>query len=126
MTHGITIGQAAAFAGVTVKTVRHYHKQGLIEEPRRDNFGYRRYGSADLLRLVQVRTLAAAGVPLAEIGAILDADPDRFAQRARRRRTAPHRPNQRSGRAARHAAPTRHRRPGPAARPRSRAPGQGS
>ncbi len=79
MTDGVTIGQAAAFAGVTVKTVRHYHKQGLIDEPRRDASGYRRYGSADLLRLVQIRTLAAAGVPLAEIGVIRGADPDRFA-----------------------------------------------
>ncbi len=79
MTDGITIGQAAAFAGVTVKTIRHYHQHGLIDEPGRDRSGYRRYGSADLLRLVQVRTLAAAGVPLAEIGAILDADPERFA-----------------------------------------------
>lgn len=79
MTDGITIGQAAAFAGVTIKTIRHYHQHGLIDEPARDRSGYRRYGSADLLRLVQVRTLAGAGVPLAEIGAILDADPDRFA-----------------------------------------------
>lgn len=31
------------------------------------------------MRLVQVRTLAEAGVLLAEIGAMLDADPDRFA-----------------------------------------------
>lgn len=79
MKDGVTIGQAAAFAGVTVKTIRHYHKHGLIAEPRRDASGYRRYGSADLLRLVQIRTLAAAGVPLAEIVAIIDADPDRFA-----------------------------------------------
>ncbi|GLW07109.1 MerR family transcriptional regulator [Microtetraspora sp. NBRC 13810] len=79
MTDGVTIGQAAAFAGVTVKTIRHYHRHGLIDEPRRDVSGYRRYASADLLRLVQIRTLAAAGVPLAEIAAILDADPDRFA-----------------------------------------------
>ncbi|MER5547138.1 MerR family transcriptional regulator [Streptomyces sp. NPDC002589] len=78
-TSGITIGQAAAFAGVTVKTIRHYHRHGLLDEPRRDRSGYRRYGSADLLRLVQVRTLAGAGVPLAEITAVLDADPDRFA-----------------------------------------------
>jgi DNA-binding transcriptional MerR regulator len=76
---GLTIGQAAAFADVTVKTIRHYHQHGLIDEPRRDSSGYRRYGSADLLRLVQVRTLAAAGVPLAEIGSLLGADPDRFA-----------------------------------------------
>jgi MerR family transcriptional regulator, thiopeptide resistance regulator len=79
MTQGITISQAAAFAGVTVKTIRHYHRNGLIDEPRRDTSGYRRYGTPELLRLVQVRTLAGAGVPLAEIGAILDADPDHFA-----------------------------------------------
>ncbi|KFU76370.1 DNA-binding transcriptional regulator, MerR family [Amycolatopsis lurida] len=78
-TGDVTIGQAAAFAGVTVKTVRHYHQQGLLHEPPRDSSGYRRYGSADLLRLVQVRTLAAAGVPLAEIKPLLNADPDRFA-----------------------------------------------
>ncbi|MFJ9441717.1 MerR family transcriptional regulator [Kitasatospora sp. NPDC101235] len=79
MTGGVTISQAAAFAGVTVKTIRHYHKQGLVEEPARDLSGYRRYGTAELLRLVQVRTLAGAGVPLAEVGPILDADPDGFA-----------------------------------------------
>lgn len=77
--NGVTIGQAAAFVGVTVKTVRHYHKLGLVREPERDGSGYRRYGSADLLRLVQVRTLAAAGVPLAEIGPLLDTDPAQFA-----------------------------------------------
>lgn len=76
---GITIGQAAAFAGVTIKTVRHYHKLGLVDEPDRDVSGYRRYRSDDLLRLVQVRTLAAAGVPLADIGGMLDADAERFA-----------------------------------------------
>ncbi|PSK93687.1 MerR family transcriptional regulator [Murinocardiopsis flavida] len=76
---GVTIGQAAAFAGVTVKTVRHYHRHGLVAEPRRDTSGYRRYGSDDLLRLVQVRTLATAGVPLAEIASLLDAGPEQFA-----------------------------------------------
>jgi DNA-binding transcriptional MerR regulator len=79
MRNGVTIGQAAAFVGVTVKTVRHYHKLGLVEEPERDSSGYRRYGSAELLRLVQIRTLAAAGVPLAEIGPLLDADTALFA-----------------------------------------------
>ncbi|MER5747260.1 MerR family transcriptional regulator [Streptomyces sp. NPDC002225] len=79
MNNGVTIGQAAEFVGVTVKTVRHYHKLGLVKEPERDGSGYRRYGSAELLRLVQARTLAAAGVPLAEVGELLDADADRFA-----------------------------------------------
>ncbi|MCK2218143.1 MerR family DNA-binding transcriptional regulator [Actinomadura sp. ATCC 31491] len=31
--NGVTIGQAAAFVGITVKTVRHYHKLGLVTEP---------------------------------------------------------------------------------------------
>ncbi|MEV3986988.1 MerR family transcriptional regulator [Nonomuraea sp. NPDC049758] len=79
MTGGVTIGQAAAFAGVTIKTVRHYHRLGLVDEPRRDASGYRRYRSSDLLRLVQARTLAESGVPLSEIAALLDADPERFA-----------------------------------------------
>ncbi|MDT0469474.1 MerR family transcriptional regulator [Streptomyces gibsoniae] len=78
MRRGVTIGQAAAFVGVTVKTVRHYHKLGLVAEPERDSSGYRRYGSGELLQLVQVRTLAAAGVPLAEIGPMLDADAAQF------------------------------------------------
>ncbi|MGW2407130.1 MerR family transcriptional regulator [Streptomyces sp. NPDC001739] len=65
-------------ARVTVKTVRHYHKLGLVEEPERDGSGYRRYGSDELLRLVQVRPLATAGVPLAEIGPLLDAEPGQF------------------------------------------------
>ncbi|MEV0651158.1 MerR family transcriptional regulator [Phytomonospora sp. NPDC050363] len=79
MTDGLTIGQAAAYAGITVKTVRHYHRLRLIGEPARDKSGYRRYTSADLLRLVQVRTLAAAGVPLAGIGDMLEAEPGAFA-----------------------------------------------
>ncbi|MEU9831331.1 MerR family transcriptional regulator [Streptosporangium sp. NPDC048047] len=76
---GATVGQAAAFAGVTIKTIRHHPRLGLVGEPRRDGSGYRRYGSSDLLRLVQVRTLAESGVPLPEIGALLDAGPQRFA-----------------------------------------------
>jgi DNA-binding transcriptional MerR regulator len=79
MSSGVTIGQAAAFVGITVKTVRHYHKLGLVAEPERDTSGYRRYDADDLLRLVQVRALAGAGVPLAEIAPLLDADDTAFA-----------------------------------------------
>jgi DNA-binding transcriptional MerR regulator len=50
MTSGLTISQAAEFTGVTVETVQHYHRLGLIDEPRRDRSGCRRYASADLLR----------------------------------------------------------------------------
>ncbi|WP_241483249.1 MerR family transcriptional regulator [Nocardiopsis halophila] len=79
MPDGLTIGQAASFAEVTVKAVRHYHRIGLLAEPPRDASGYRRYGAAEVLRLGRGRTLAAAGVPLAEIGTMLEYGPERFA-----------------------------------------------
>lgn len=69
---GLTIDEAGAFAGVTIATVRLYHQCGLVAEPEPDGSGCRRYRSAELLRLVQVRTLAGAGLPLAEIGDLLE------------------------------------------------------
>ena len=33
----LTIGQLASYAGVTVRTVRHYHQIGLLAEPERDH-----------------------------------------------------------------------------------------
>src|SRR5690242_17227266 len=76
--HLITIGQLAAYAGVTIKAVRHYHERGLLEEPQRDSSGYRRYGARHAIDLVKIRTLAEAGVPLARIKELLAADPERF------------------------------------------------
>jgi DNA-binding transcriptional MerR regulator len=75
----ITIGQLAAYAGVTIKAVRHYHQRGLLEEPPRDSSGYRRYSAEDAINLIKIKTLAEAGVPLARIKELLAADPDRFA-----------------------------------------------
>jgi len=74
----ITIGQLARYAGVTIKAVRHYHQRGLLDEPPRDSCGYRRYTAADALKLVKIRTLAQAGVPLVRIKDLLTADPDQF------------------------------------------------
>jgi DNA-binding transcriptional MerR regulator len=75
----LTIGQLAAYAGVTIKAVRHYHKRGLLEEPPRDASGYRRYSARHAIHLVKIKTLAEAGVPLARVKEMLAADPDRFA-----------------------------------------------
>jgi DNA-binding transcriptional MerR regulator len=75
----ITIGQLAAYAGVTIKAVRHYHKRGLLEEPPRDSSGYRRYTAQNAIDLVKIKTLAEAGVPLARVKELLAASPDRFA-----------------------------------------------
>ena len=75
----ITIGQLAAYAGVTIKAVRHYHQRGLLEEPPRDSSGYRRYSAQHAIDLVKIKTLAEAGVPLRRIKELLAANPDRFA-----------------------------------------------
>jgi DNA-binding transcriptional MerR regulator len=75
----ITIGQLAAYAGVTIKAVRHYHQRGLLEEPSRDSSGYRRYTAEHAIKLIKIATLAKAGVPLDRVKELLAADPDRFA-----------------------------------------------
>ncbi|WP_280261403.1 MerR family transcriptional regulator [Nocardia abscessus] len=75
----LTISQLAATAGVTVRTVRHYHHVGLLPEPGRDASGYRRYSAQAAVDLIRIRTLADAGVPLARIDALLHAQPTEFA-----------------------------------------------
>ena len=73
---GLTIGGLAAAAGVSVRTVRHYHAVGLLEEPARGVNGYRRYGPDALLRLLRIRRHVAEGLPLAAVARVLDAPPD--------------------------------------------------
>lgn len=75
----LTISQLAAYAGVTVRAVRHYHQIGLLPEPERDRSGYRRYGAHAVVSLVKIATLADAGVPLAEIADLVKADEATFA-----------------------------------------------
>jgi DNA-binding transcriptional MerR regulator len=75
----VTIGRLAAYAGVTIKAVRHYHKRGLLSEPPRDSSGYRRYGAEHAVQLVKIRILAEAGVPLSRIKELLAGDPETFA-----------------------------------------------
>jgi DNA-binding transcriptional MerR regulator len=75
----VTISQLAAYAGVTVRAVRHYHKIGLLPEPERDRSGYRTYDAAAVVRLIRINTLASAGVPLARVQELLDAGPEEFA-----------------------------------------------
>ncbi|RQW92775.1 MerR family transcriptional regulator [Micromonospora globispora] len=75
----LTIGRLASYAGVTIRAVRHYHQIGLLPEAERDASGYRTYDAVAVVRLIRIRTLAEAGVPLARIRELLDADPETFA-----------------------------------------------
>jgi DNA-binding transcriptional MerR regulator len=74
----LTISQLAKYAGVSVRTVRWYHERGLLPEPARDGSGYRRYNGQAVVDLVRISTLAGAGVPLARVGELLEADEAEF------------------------------------------------
>lgn len=65
--------QLAELAGTTIRTVRHYHQIGLLDEPERSRNGYKHYGTSHLARLLQIRRLADLGLPLAQIASLDDA-----------------------------------------------------
>ncbi|MFJ4843357.1 MerR family transcriptional regulator [Streptomyces sp. NPDC088746] len=66
--------QLAELAGTTLKTVRHYHEVGLLDEPERAANGYKRYGIKHLVRLLRLRRLVDLGVPLSDIPSVEAAD----------------------------------------------------
>lgn len=61
------IGELAALVGVTTRTVRHYHRIGLLPEPARQSNGYREYGLRDAVELTRVRRLTELGLGLDEV-----------------------------------------------------------
>lgn len=65
-------GELAHMAGVSVRTLRHYHAIGLLPEPKRSSNGYREYEAEHLLRLLRIRQLASLGFSLDQIGPMLD------------------------------------------------------
>jgi DNA-binding transcriptional MerR regulator len=67
----LSVGEVARLAGVSTRTVRHYHAVGLLPEPYRDSHDYRRYTSRDLITLVRAVRLRALGMPLPQVAARL-------------------------------------------------------
>ena len=68
----MNVGEVAALAGVTVRTLHHYDRIGLLSPSGRTSAGYRQYGPADLDRLHQVLLYRELGFPLEEVAALLD------------------------------------------------------
>lgn len=66
--------EAARLAGVTVRTLRHYHQMGILPEPPRRENGYREYGVVDVARVLRIKRLASLGLSLEQIGAVLNAE----------------------------------------------------
>lgn len=69
---GWSTREIARLAGTTLRTVRHYHEIGLLDEPERLPNGYKVYRTEHLVRLLQIRRLTGLGFTLATITAMDD------------------------------------------------------
>lgn len=69
-----TLYRTSEFAkrvGVTVRTLHHYDRLGLLKPGGRTRSGYRLYGERELERLEQIVTLKFLGLPLRQIKSLL-------------------------------------------------------
>lgn len=63
----LRIGEVAARGGVSVDTVRHYERKGLLGKVARDESGYRRYGAETVHRVRVIRRAISLGFSLDEL-----------------------------------------------------------
>ena len=70
MSRRYRVHEFAGLAGVTVKTLHHYDRLGLLT-PTRTDAGYRLYSEADLERLEQIIALKFLGFSLKQVRDIL-------------------------------------------------------
>ncbi len=68
----ISIGKAAKETGLTPKAIRYYEKKGLLPARPRTDGGYRLYEETDIRRLLFIRRAKELGIPLRQIGGILE------------------------------------------------------
>jgi DNA-binding transcriptional MerR regulator len=67
-----TVRQLSRLAGISVRTLHHYHTIGLLEPESVGANGYRYYGDESILRLQQILFYRELGFPLAEIRSMLE------------------------------------------------------
>jgi DNA-binding transcriptional MerR regulator len=94
------VSEFAELAGVTVKTLHHYDRLGLLR-PRRTSAGYRVYTPADLEPLKQIVALKFLGLTLKQIKILAGADSFPLAEALRRQRQVLESKRQRLDRAIR-------------------------
>lgn len=71
----LTISRFAQQGGVSVETVRFYHRRGLLPFPRTNGTGVREYQPCHLQQLRFIRQAQLAGFSLNEIKTLLQLDP---------------------------------------------------
>lgn len=69
----LSAAECASRTGLTARALRVYERRRLIS-PQRNDKGWRRYSTEDLVRLNTITTLKSLGLSLARIGAILQGD----------------------------------------------------
>src|SRR6188508_214449 len=80
----------ATLTQVSVRTLHHYDRIGLLRPALHSAGGYRMYGESELLRLQQILTLRYLGFPLKRIGELLDRDDFNLVASLRVQRVALH------------------------------------
>jgi MerR family mercuric resistance operon transcriptional regulator len=69
-----TISKLAQAVGVNVETIRFYQRRGLLAEPAKPLGGIRRYGEAEVARVLFVKSAQRIGFTLDEIAQLLQLD----------------------------------------------------
>jgi MerR family mercuric resistance operon transcriptional regulator len=70
----LTIGKLASQTEVTIETIRHYQRIGLLTEPAKPDRGYRVYLIDAIARIRFIKRAQQAGFTLKEIASLLSFD----------------------------------------------------
>ncbi|MGN7399182.1 MerR family transcriptional regulator [Cytobacillus praedii] len=73
-----TVKDLSSIAGVTIKTLHHYHKIGLLLPKDIGDSGYRYYGFDELNRLQEILFYKELDIPLVEIKQLLNTESNRL------------------------------------------------
>ncbi len=73
-----TVKEVSELSGVTIKTLHHYHKIGLLLPGKVSEAGYRLYGSKELERLQEILFYKELDFPLDQIKEIMEQRADRL------------------------------------------------
>ncbi|MEA5424875.1 MerR family transcriptional regulator [Synechococcus sp. CCY9202] len=69
---GLRIGEVARRTGLSVKTIRYYCDEGLLQPKARSAAGYRLFDQENLAELTIIRALRAMDVSIPELAKILE------------------------------------------------------
>lgn len=66
--------QLADLAGVTLRSIRHWHDVGLLPEPGRLSNGYKQYTARHLVLALRIARLTSLGFSLEHVDAMLESE----------------------------------------------------